>query len=212
MSHAARIDVTLPNLNGRRQRRGLRFHWHRDPLAPDEVTRLGPIPITTPARSLLDLAAVLSTRAVEQALEQAEILRLLDHAELAALLVRRHNQPGAAKLRAIASAFAEPTKTRSELEDYFLELLERCSLPTPLVNHHVLGYEVDFLWPDRRLVVEADGRGTHLTPQAFERDRHRDVKLKIAGYDVARFTYRQIVYDFEHVADAVRAVLTHRPS
>ena len=67
---------------------------------------------------------------------------------------------------------------------------------------------VDFLWRDRRLIVETDGRATHGTPLAFERDRARDGTLVLAGYRVVRFTYRQIVYEPEKVARTVLALLT----
>jgi very-short-patch-repair endonuclease len=63
----------------------------------------------------------------------------------------------------------------------------------PIVNGWVEGYEVDFLWPDRRLNVETDGRSVHGTPIAFERDHRRDLDLELAGWHVLRFTWRQVV-------------------
>ena len=85
--------------------------------------------------------------------------------------------------------------------------MRRHDLPRPLVNRTVAGEEVDFLWPQHRLVVETDGRRTHLTRHAFERDRARDAKLTIAGYRVVRFTYRHIRDDPQRVADVLRALL-----
>jgi len=74
------------------------------------------------------------------------------------------------------------------------------------VNAQVAGYEVDFLWPERRLVVETDGISAHLTTTAFEEDRRRDAALQIADYRVARFTWRQVVHDANHVSTTLRTL------
>lgn len=79
--------------------------------------------------------------------------------------------------------------------------------PRPLVNQILHGEEVDFLWADHRLAVEVDGRETHLTRQAFERDRAKDAKLTVAGHRVVRFTYRQVLHDPATVAQTLRALL-----
>jgi very-short-patch-repair endonuclease len=80
-------------------------------------------------------------------------------------------------------------------------------LPTPSVNANGLGDEVDFLWRDKRLVVETAGAGTHLTPTAFQRDRRRDAELRVAGYKVVRFTWRQLAYEPGYVANTLRRLL-----
>jgi very-short-patch-repair endonuclease len=90
----------------------------------------------------------------------------------------------------------------------FLALRDAHDLPRPLVNRTVAGEEVDFLWPEHRLVVETDGRQTHLTHHAFERDRARDAKITIAGYRVIRFTYRQIRDDPQGVASTLQTLLS----
>jgi very-short-patch-repair endonuclease len=84
------------------------------------------------------------------------------------------------------------TITRSELEERFLAICRRADLPDPEVNARLLGYEVDFLWRDRRLIVEADGYGPHSTKRAFESDRRKDTDLSLEGYNVMRFTHDQI--------------------
>lgn len=89
-----------------------------------------------------------------------------------------------------ADDHAEPT--RSEMERALLRTLERAGLPRPLVNAVLLGHEVDFHWPEHRLVVETDGWAAHRSRRAFERDRARDAELQAAGYRVIRFTWRQI--------------------
>jgi hypothetical protein len=105
------------------------------------------------------------------------------------------------------SLYREDEFTRSELEQAFLALCDAHGIPRPLVNHLVEGEEVDFVWPEQRLIVETDGRGTHLTHEAFERDRARDARLLVLGYRVLRFTELQVRLDGSSVAQTLRAVL-----
>ena len=87
--------------------------------------------------------------------------------------------------------FDEPT--RSELEFLFLELCRKNGLPTPEVNRRIGSLIVDFVWPDRRLVVETDGYKYHRGRISFEDDRSRDLELKTLGYEVIRLTHHQVV-------------------
>jgi very-short-patch-repair endonuclease len=80
-------------------------------------------------------------------------------------------------------------------------------LPQPLINVRIAGHEVDICWPDHRLIVEADGRRTHGTPQAFERDRQRDLELALAGWRVVRITWRQLIESPEQVVAMLRKLL-----
>jgi very-short-patch-repair endonuclease len=100
-----------------------------------------------------------------------------------------------------------PDGTRSEMEALFLGLCRRHRLPRPAVNVRIGKFDVDFLWPERRLVVEVDGWDTHRTRSAFEADRARDVKLKLLGFEVVRFTWRQLTEDSAAVASALRELL-----
>lgn len=102
--------------------------------------------------------------------------------------------------------------TRSDLEITFLELCLDRRIPRPVTAAIVCGYEVDFFWPNHRLVVETDGREDHGTHAAFEEDRIRDAKLTAAGYRVVRFTYRQVARSSSYVADVVRALLAQTPT
>jgi very-short-patch-repair endonuclease len=96
---------------------------------------------------------------------------------------------------------------RSEFERDFLSLIERAGLPKPLVNARLDGLEVDFYWPQHRLVVELDSRGYHASPRTFETDRLRDARLMRAGIRVLRITYRRF-YDFPlSVLDDLIAVI-----
>jgi hypothetical protein len=198
------IEVTV-NRGGRARREGLRLHRRREP-PPDEVTTRSGIPITTPARTVLDLAATgLDGRPLEAVLDRAERLRLLDFAKLQQLLRRYPGRPGTPSLQATLSRYTAGTVvTRSDLEERFLALCDRFGLPRPNVNTVIEGEEVDFLWPDCALIVEVDGYAWHRSPSAFTSDRERDVQLVLAGYRVLRFTWAQVTGRPEYVARALR--------
>jgi very-short-patch-repair endonuclease len=149
------------------------------------------IRVTSPARTLLDLAAVTDQRELARALNEAQVLRLVTPRELAEVTGR--GRPGAKALRAALQAQFEPRFTRSEAEAAFLDLIRDAGYPAPEANVRILGVEVDFLWRAEKLVVEVDGFAFHSSRQAFERDRRRDARLQAAGFRVVRFTYRQIV-------------------
>ena len=95
-----------------------------------------------------------------------------------------------------------PQGPRSPLEEAFLRLCD----DAPIVNGAIEGFEVDFHWPDARLVVETDGHEHHGTPAAFERDRARDQALAAAGWTVLRFTYRQVLEEPARVRDVLLSV------
>ena len=204
-SDAGRIDVTVPGTGGRRRRTGLRIHRARD-LRPGEVDVRRDIPVTSPARTLLDLAASLSERGLERALDRAELLELTDYPALAALARARPGHHGAGRLQAALGRHeAGTTLTKSALEELFLELCRGHGLPRPLVNSWVEAKEVDFLFPRHRLIVETDSWTHHRSRAAFENDRARDALMARAGYRTLRFTHRQIEDAPASVAQAVAA-------
>jgi predicted transcriptional regulator of viral defense system len=189
------IHVTVPSHSGRKRRAGLRLHRSITLQARDVAVHRG-IPITTPARTIVDLARTLKGRPLEQALDLAEQRRLLDLAEL-----RRRSIP--ASLQAVLNSYA-PAATRSELEERFLRLCDEHGIERPEANSMIAGYEVDFVWRARRLIVEVDGYAYHRSPGAFETDRERDVALTLAGWRVMRFTWRHITERAAWVATAIR--------
>jgi Protein of unknown function (DUF559) len=183
--------------------RGIRVHRAR----ADEVVRDDEgLALTSVTQTLVDLAAVLTPHQIDRVCHRAELLRCLDARAVAA---RAAGRRGAAAINAALAGLAtgEPAVTRSELEERFLALVHEAGLPRPLVNAHAGGYEVDFLWPAARLIVETDGAAAHLTPTAFERDRERDAALTVAGFHVVRFTWRQVVQRSSDVAGRVAALL-----
>jgi hypothetical protein len=206
-SGSALIDVSVRGRAGSARRAGIRVH-RPHVLADDEVTTLRGLPITTPARTLLDLAAAgLRERALATALDQAEQQRLIDFAELHELLARHRRRPGTGLLNAQLERYGGPTDTRSELERLVYELCNVHGLPRPLVNTSIEGKARDFYWPDRGLVVEADSYRWHRSPSALDDDRERDVELTLAGYRVLRFTYEQVTRRPRYVVRALRAAL-----
>ena len=201
-SAASLIDVTVPGGAGRR-RPGLRVH--RRALLPEEITTHEAIPVTTPARTLLDLAATLPRRALERAVDQTEVLRLFDLTALDATIRAHQGRPGAPRLRAVLERHSVgSTLTRSELEERFLRFCDERGIASPRVNATVAGLEVDFYWPRPRLVVELDGWAFHRTRAAFERDRTRDALLAARGVRVLRFTHRQLIATPGDVARALQ--------
>lgn len=204
-SAAVIVDVTVPQGGGRR-RAGMRIHRSRD-LGGQVTTHEG-IPVTTPARTILDLAATLRRRPLERLLDQAENTRLTHVAALDALARAQTGHHGAGPLLECLHTH-EPgtTLTKSELEELMLELCRRRGLPRPRVNIWIEGLEVDFVFQEQRLAIETDSWRYHRTREAFENDRRRDATLARAGYRTLRFTHDQIAYDRDTVACTLTAVL-----
>jgi predicted transcriptional regulator of viral defense system len=206
----SRVDVTAPN---RRGRAPAGIDAHRDgSLKPDDRTVELGIPCTTVARTLLDLAAVVSERELRNAIVEAEVLRVFDLAAVEAVLRRSRRRRGVARLRrAIAQHDPRRERTRRELERRFLDLCTRAGLPPPHVNVPISldGEQVqpDFLWRASRLIVEADGRESHGTATAFERDRRRDQLLMRHGWRVVRCTWRQVTESPGELKRTLRVLL-----
>jgi predicted transcriptional regulator of viral defense system len=201
---ATRIDVSVRSAAGRGKRPGLRIH--RTPtLQADEITKHQGLRVTTPARTLLDLAAILTPRALERALDEAEVKQLYDRTSLDALARAHAGERGARALTQALDEDGEPTLTDSELEELMLALCADHDLPRPEPRAWVAGLRVDFLFAASRLVVETDGYRYHRTRRAFERDRERDAILARAGYRVLRFSHRQLTREPTMVAHTLRS-------
>jgi very-short-patch-repair endonuclease len=184
------VEVTVPR-NRRRHMEGVRIHRVRD-VRPDEVTTIEGIPVTTPARTLLDIAEVLTPRDVEQALAEALRRRLVTREELRAMLERHPRHLGVPLLRKLLDDEIGPSFTRSEAEEKLLDITRKAGLPQPELNVTVHGHEVDFLWRSARLVAEVDGYAFHASARSFAADRRRDAELTAAGYRVLRFTWADV--------------------
>jgi very-short-patch-repair endonuclease len=192
------VEVTAATMH---RREGI--HVHRSRHA-DTTTHYG-IRVTTPARTLVDLADVLNPKQLTRALNEAQVQRLITANELTTLLTR---YPG----RRTARLTPERGATRSTLEDRFVRFLKRHHLPVPELNQQIAGHEVDAVYRNERLVIELDSRQFHTTTRAFEQDRDRDADLLNAGFATLRVTDHRLKHQPTKEAQRLEHILRSRSS
>ncbi len=203
-------QLAVASASGREPREDDSLEIRRWPgLRPHEMTLERGIPVTTVARTHLDLAVVLRTHELRRVVERADQSELFDLGAVERVLADHPGEPGTPALRALLCDFrhAGLTLTRSELEALMLQLCLDHGLPRPQINTFRNGRELDFRWPAARLVVETDGWGTHKTRRAFEEDRARDRRLAVEGWRVIRVTHRQLRDDPAGIAADLRVLL-----
>ncbi len=193
------IEVTVAASRG--PRRGMCIHKVRR-LEPDERTLLDGIPVTTPARTLVDLAPALGRRELEGVLARAEREGLVGREALTALLARFRRRAGIPGLAALLAIPGGPALTRSAAEARLLALIREAELPPPECKVTIGRYEVDFLWRAPAVAVEVDGFRYHSSRPSFEGDRRKDAQLVADGIMVLRLSWSQITR--APVATAVR--------
>jgi hypothetical protein len=193
----------------RRRRTGIHARRRPSLQVEDLASRTG-IPVTSPARTLVDLATVLDARALERAVNEADKRDLIGPQTLRDGIGRFAGEPGVGALRDLVAAGAF-LLSDSDLEISFRSVAEGAGLPPPLTKAWVNGFEVDFYWPALALVVETDGLRYHRTPSAQARDRRRDQAHTAAGLTALRFTHWQIRHEGAHVRKVLRATLSARP-
>jgi very-short-patch-repair endonuclease len=179
-------EVTAPT---ERQVKGVRTRRERD-FDPRDATTWRAIPVTTVARTLVDLAAVLSADELARACHEAGIHHRTTPAQVEAVLARRPNAAGARKLRAILHG--DVHVTLSKLEASFIASLKQHRLPLPQTNRIADGRRVDCRWPDHRLTVELDGYRYHHSRHAWEQDRRREREARARGDEFRRYTYGDV--------------------
>lgn len=203
-------DVTVAR--AARSRRGIRVHDVRR-LDARDWTRAHGIPVTTVARTLLDLADVLGPGALRRVVREAYAQRRVDERQLHAMLIRARGRHGAPRLEALVAP--GPVATRSELEDRLLDLVLASGLPRPLVNAGLEGLprrvEVDFLFAEAGLVVEADGARYHENRVARDADVARQAMLEAAGYRVLRVNWKQVTRQQDETVRRLRRALMPAP-
>jgi len=210
---SGRIDVSSLAQRGRGHG-DIRVHSGAT-LTPADVTVHNGIPCTTVARTLLDLADVLSFDALDRAVHETVAVRLFDLEAVNEALARANGRRGAAKLRAVLAdpGHLEGPLPHAGVEERFFAFCRQHGLPRPEVHRNIAtaaeALEVDFLWRDQRLIVETDSRAWHSTTRTRERDAHRDRLLEGAGYRVRRCTWAQVVYEPERLATVLRDLLAH---
>jgi predicted transcriptional regulator of viral defense system len=197
--HRRVVEVVVP---GRTTHRHPGIQVHRSIHLADsgaDLTVVDGIRVTTVARTLLDLAAVVPARALERALDRAEQLRVHDECALNDQLLRNPRHPGAGRLRTVLDRYRIGAAiTDSELEETFLAFCRDHGLPTPEVRAAIdpgdgAGLlQPDAVWRDQRVIVELDGERVHRTHRAFHVDRVRDQRLLSAGWRVVRVTWHQL--------------------
>lgn len=202
VEHAAGIEVTRLSVDPMRLK-GITVH-RRPGLKPGWFVHHDGIPVTSPVRTLLDLAARHDQRTVERFVNEADRLRLVRTDDLRNALDIHAGERGVARLRAILDRRTF-RYTRSELERAFLPLVRAAALPMPRTSVYVNGHEVDFYFPALDFVVETDGLTYHRTPAQQANDVARDQDHSAAGTHSLRFTHAQIRYEPKRVTRTLRA-------
>jgi very-short-patch-repair endonuclease len=201
------VHVTTPV--PRKRRGSIRIHRSGTLTDADRTLEQG-IPVTSVARTALDLAAVVRFRSLRRAIRRSEELRVFDLADFRSVLTRNRGHRGAVPLERAIDIYEPPRLTRSELERDLLALLERAGVSTPSTAFVVAGYELDVYWPELRFGVELDVYETHGGHESFEEDRRRDEDLKLAGFELTRVTGRRLEREPRQVVGRIRRLLDQR--
>ena len=186
--------------------KGITRHRARN-LVDSDRTLVEGVPVTSVARTFLDLAWELTGDQLARALARAEDLELLDLDELHRVIERNRGHHGAKRLRYALSIYEPPAFTRSEFERRFVAHLVRSGLPRPATGWNEIGHELDVYWPELRFGVELDAYETHGTRDAFERDHDRDLDFALAGIETIRISERQFRREPDHLAVRVATLL-----
>jgi hypothetical protein len=200
----SRVHVTTPR--GLRARRGIVLHQVRS-LHPEDRTVRDGIPVTSLARTLLDVAEADPAR-LSRAYDEADRQRLIDIRALSDLCDR---SPGRHGLKALRALIQDENRygpdTKGEFEARFFDFCREYAIPLPACNVLIEGFLVDAAWPESKLIVELDSYAFHRHQRAFEEDRRRDGALFLAGYRVPRVTWRRLTQEPDELARLIRGLL-----
>jgi Transcriptional regulator, AbiEi antitoxin/Protein of unknown function (DUF559) len=193
--------------------RGITLHRSRD-LTPDHITRVGPLPMTTPARTLVDLGQVTAWYHVRDLLELliARHLITANQAHAALELHSRRGRNGCGALRRVLEQRALLDRpTDSILESAFADVAAAFGLPRPIHQYEVSvagsSRYIDFAYPELMVAIEVDGFETHATLAGFVDDRVRGNDLALLGWTVLHFTWHQVIHQPSYVAHVVKRAL-----
>jgi very-short-patch-repair endonuclease len=201
------VEVTVACRGTGRSRPGINLHRSASLLRRDVRIHRG-LPVTSPAWTLLDLAACLDSRSYERAFDEALVVRrLVRRNQLADVQRRANGRRGAALMRALLERRRGSRITHSEAERLCLEIIRKAELPEPRTQVRIGQYTVDLLWPDHGVAFEIDGYQFHVSRFAFDRDREKDTALKAAGVDPNRLSRDQIVFKPYFAIAAIAAAL-----
>lgn len=201
------VHVTTPVR--RKRRDAVRIHHSGTLVDVDGALERG-IPVTSIARTALDLAAVMRFRNLCRLIRRAEELRVFDLSDFRSVLARNRGHRGAYPLERALAIYEPPCLTRSELERDFVRLVERAGLPRAITAFNVAGYELDVYWPELCFAVELDVYATHGAHEPFEEDRLRDEDLKLAGVELTRVTGVRFEREPRQVIERIGRLLEQR--
>ena len=195
-------------VSSNRARKLDRIQARRMRLDPRDWMTLDGLRVTTPARTIVDMAGELSPRQMRRLVERAQDLRRFDPNRIETVLARNPHRPGCRPLlHLIALLEPDADGAKSHLERLFLALIRRAGLPKPEVNVEIEGRQRDVVWREQRLVIEVDGYAYHSSREAMRRDRRRDRELTAALWRPARFTYEEVAFEPPAVATDLRRLL-----
>ena len=215
------VPAGIVSLMGSRNRRHGPAHvrWHRgDDLLPGHVIRIDGLPVTTPLRTIFDLASVLHIASLRDLVRDQITLHRRNVAELGALTdsLRRRGKPGVAKLTRILDDLGPGDGlSGSELERLLDEVIRTSGLPTPVHEYPLPGRGattgfVDRCWPEARMIVEADGRTWHTRRTQMELDSTRSIEAQAAGFETTRLLWEHLESDVENTAQLLRTIYEQR--
>jgi very-short-patch-repair endonuclease len=201
------VHVTTPL--PRKRRDAVRIHRSETLEDCDRAMERG-IPVTSTARTALDLAAILRFPTLRRLIRRSEDLRSFDLDDFRSVIARNQGHRGAGPLERALAIYEPPRFTRSELEREFVAQAEAAGLPGAVTAFSVAGYELDVYWPELRFAVELDVYSTHGSHESFEQDRRRDEDLKLAGVELTRITGRRFEREPQQVIERVGRLLDQR--
>ena len=204
----------MPRNRNRPGARNVIIHWTKEPIPEEDITTIDGIPVTKPARTLLDLATVEGEDLVERCLDDALRRRLVSLPFLERWLTdrRRRRHRGASLLRRLIDDRATIGVTESPLETQLLKRFREAGLPIPMLQYVLRDGDrfvgrLDFAYPEERVAIEADGFRYHDTRASFDAERTRTNEIQALGWRLLRVTSKHLEEDPESVVKWVRQAL-----
>jgi very-short-patch-repair endonuclease len=188
-----KVEVSVVG-SGCRVRKGMRVH-RIGAIDKRELRRHEGLWVSSPARAVLEVAAVGSRDELIDVIDAGLALRRFTPRDLEEVLARHRGRRGAARLAELLGDESAMAISRSRAEKAFFRLIRDARLPLPETNVPFGRFEADFLWREQRLVVELDSATYHSGPGVFQRDREKSLVFRDAGLDVLRFTRAHVVYE-----------------
>ena len=200
------VEIITSSARGRKHDR---ITTHRICLGASETLVFDRLRVTTPARTIVDLAGTLSARSLRETIERAQDRRRFHPGQIRASLAHGRRRPATGPLTDLLELMQpDADNARSHLERLFLALARGTGLPRPEVNRVIGGRRRDFSWPQQRLVVEVDGYRYHSSRQAKRRDHRRDRELTALGWRPIRLTYEEVAFEPNEIARELGALLS----